>query len=141
MSDRIEGRVIKISRPAESVYMLFADLSSFARAIPAEAVDKYELKLTGESVTGKAYGFELGMRVAERTPFSKVVYKQSEQTPIEFLLSANFVSLSPGSCDFQLVMDVELPLMYKMMLGGKLQEVVDKLTDNIEAGFNMGVGL
>ena len=141
MSDRIEGRVIRISRPAESVYMLFADLSSFAQAIPAEAADKYELKLTGESVTSKAYGFELGMRIAERTPFSKVVYRQSEQTPIEFLLSANLAALSPGSCDFQLIMDVEMPLMYKMMLGSKLQEVVDKLTDNIEAGFNMGAGL
>ena len=140
MSDRIEGRVKRISKPAESVYMIFADFSCFMKAIPADVIDKYELKFTSESITGRAYGFEMGIKIVERTPFSKVVYKQSEQTPVEFTLLTNITTLSPEMCNFQLIMETDLPPIYKMMLGNKLQEVVDKLTDNIEAAFNMGAG-
>jgi len=141
MSDRIEGRTVQISRPAEAVYMLFSDFSHYTKIISTEAIGKYELKFTEETIVGKAYGFELGMQIAEKTPFSCVVYKQYGKTPIEFSLFVNIMAHTPGICDFQLIMDTELPGIYKMMLGGKLQAVVDKLTDSIEAGFNTGVGL
>jgi len=141
MSDHIEGRVVRISRPAESVYMLFSDFSHFTKAIPADTIGKYELRFTEETIIGKAYGFELGMQIVERTPFSKVAYKQYGSMPIEFSLTVNIIDITPETCDFQLIMDAELPGIYRMMLGSKLQEVVDKLTDNIEAGLNMGFGL
>jgi|GEM_PF-2181662 hypothetical protein len=140
MSDCVEGRIVRISRPAEAVYMVFSDFSHFTRFISADIMEKYELKIGEETVIGKAYGFELGMQIAERTPFSGIVYKQYGRMPIEFSLAVNITTLAPGTCDFQLILETELPGIYKMMLGNKLQEVVDKLTDNIEAGFNMGVG-
>ena len=141
MSDRIEGRIVRILRPAEAAYMLFSDFSYYTRILSAEVIEKYELKFTEETIVGKAYGFELGMHIAEEIPFSHVLYKQYGRMPIEFSLAVNITTLAPGTCDFQLIMETELPGIYKMMLGNKLQEIVDKLTDNIEAGFNMGMGL
>ena len=141
MSDRIEGRIVRILRPAEAAYMLFSDFSYYTRILSAEVIEKYELKFTEETIVGKAYGFELGMQIAEKIPFSRVLYKQYGRMPIEFSLAVNITTLAPGTCDFQLIMETELPGIYKMMLGNKLQEIVDKLTDNIEAGFNMGMGL
>ena len=121
--------------------MLFSDFSHFRGVISAEAIEKYELRFTEETVIGRAYGFELGVHITEKTPFSRVGYKQYGRMPIEFSLVANIVTIAPGTCDFQLILDTELPGIYKMMLGNKLQEVMDKLTDNIEIVFNMNVGL
>jgi hypothetical protein len=43
-------------------------------------------------------------------------------------------SISPMESSFNLELNAELSGMFKMMLGGKLQEVVDKITDELEKG-------
>ena len=46
----------------------------------------------------------------------------------------NIESVSPTESLFNLELNAELSGMFKMMLGGKLQEAVDKITDELEKG-------
>ncbi|MDP3453231.1 MAG: hypothetical protein Q8R90_09775 [Bacteroidales bacterium] len=131
-NSHIEGRVVRISRPASSLYSLFSDLTNFTRNLPQDMRDKADIKSTPDTLVASVQGFEIGMKVCERSPFTYVKYDHYGSTPIPFAITVNLNDLGNGSCDFQLIMDTQLSGMFKMMLGGKLQEVVDKITDEIE---------
>jgi len=80
----------------------------------------------------------VGVRVVERTPFSRVVIGQGEGTPLNFNITACFDTIdipdNPNvDCQtgFHIEMDIELPGMLKMMIGGKLQGFLDEVTDMI----------
>lgn len=77
------------------------------------------------------------MKVSERTPFSTIRYSSLETSPLPFSFTIKLDNIATGVTDFQLIMDSELSGMLKMMVGGKLQEVVDKVTDQIESAMNM----
>jgi carbon monoxide dehydrogenase subunit G len=134
---KTEGRVIRIARPAEVLYSIFSDLTNFTDNVPPEMLGNAEVQSTPNTIVGKVQGFEVGLEIKNRKPFSKIEYSQYGATPIAFDLSINLETLSPGTTDLQIILETELSGMYKMMLGSKLQEVVDKITDQLEQA--MGV--
>lgn len=133
----IEGRIVRISQPAQVLYSMFIDLTNFTRNLPQEMLLDAKVKATPNTITGKVKGFEVGMHITEQTPFTQVKYEQYGSTPIPFTFTINLESLGVNTTDFQLKMDTELPGIYKMMIGSKLQEVVDKITDQLETA--MGI--
>ncbi|HCT94515.1 MAG: hypothetical protein A2X19_06580 [Bacteroidetes bacterium GWE2_39_28] len=131
-STHIEGRVVRIARPVEVLFAVFTDLTNFTKNIPPEMAGKADLTTTPDTLVARAQGMELGVKIAERTPFSRIVYEQYGNSPFPFSFTINLDSPDPSHTDFQLVMDTELSGMFKMMLGGKLKEIVDRVTDQIE---------
>jgi hypothetical protein len=128
----IEGRVVRIARPADVLYSLFTDLTNFTRNFPADMQDKADVRATPDTLLATVQGFEVGIKICERTPFTRIRYEQYGSTPIPFTFTVLLNDLGTGTSDFQLIMDSELSGMFKMMLGGKLQEIVDKVTDGVE---------
>lgn len=128
----IEGRVVRIARPADFLYSLFTDLTNFTRNMPSDMMDKANLEATPDTLLAKVQGFEIGMKICERTPFNRIRYEQYGSSPIPFTFTVLLNDLGTGTSDFQLIMDYELSGMFKMMLDGKLQEIVDRVTDELE---------
>lgn len=159
----IEGRVVRVARPADILYSLFTDLTNFTRKMPADISninadssninadipnmpdipadmrnmladmqDKADVRATPDTLLAKVQGFEVGIKICERTPFTRIRYEQYGSTPIPFTFTVLLNDLGTGTSDFQLIMDSELSGMFKMMLGGKLQEIVDKVTGGVE---------
>lgn len=128
----IEGRIVRIARPDTVLYSLFENLTNFTQNMPADMLSQAHIKATPNTLIAKVKGFEIGMHVTERTPFTQIKYEQYGATPIPFMFTVKLESMGPNTTDFQLIMDTELSGIYKMMLGGKLQEVVDKITDQLE---------
>jgi len=133
----IEGRIIRIARPASVLFSIFTDLTNFTQNLPDHMLSDAQVETTPDTLVAKVKGIEIGMHVTERTPFTQVKYQQYGATPIPFNFTINLESISASTTDFQLIMDTELSGIYKMMLGNKLQEVVDKITDQIET--TMGI--
>ena len=117
------GRKVKVNQPAQAIYALFADLRHFAQNLPEDIKGKSDITFQG---------FELGIKVEERNPFTYVRYVQYGSTPVNFDFWVRIEALSDSSCELFLELDAQLGTMMKMMLGGKLQEAVDKLTDELE---------
>ncbi len=134
---QIEGRIVRIARPAEVLYSVFSDLTNFSQNLPAELASKAEINCTPNTIVAKVQGFELGLEVTERRPFKMVRYAQYGASPFTFSITVSLEEISLNTTDFQLKMETELSGIYKMMLGGKLQEAIDKITDQIEQ--SMGV--
>ncbi len=129
----IDGRVVRIAHPPVTLYSLFTDLTNFTRNFPAEMREKADISTTPDTLLAKVQGFEIGMRISERVPYSLVKYEQYGSSPIPFEFTVKLTDVGNGSCEFQLTMDSELSGMFKMMLECKLREMVDKVTDGIES--------
>ncbi len=128
------GRTVKIQQPASQIFAIFSDLTNFTKSLPADIGKKADIHSTSDTLTGKVQGFEIGIKVAERVPFSLIRYEQYGKSPFPFNFIMRIESISPTECLFNLELNAELSGMFKMMLGGKLQEAVDKITDELEKG-------
>ena len=128
----ITGKTVLIDRqPAVLLSALVANL-------PEDK--KNMVTATADTISASFQGMNFGMKVAERVPFSSVSFTQAEGTPIDFSIKAFFDAVDDPSrpeadckTNFHIELSAQLGFMLKMMLGGKLQGLVDKLTDTVAA--------
>ncbi|OJV19908.1 MAG: hypothetical protein BGO30_07480 [Bacteroidetes bacterium 41-46] len=127
------GRQIRVSRPASELFAIFSDLTNFTRGLPKEQLDKAEVVASADSIRGKMQGFEIGIKVGEKIPFSVVKYESFGPSPIPFRIYVRIEDAGALESLFNIEIEAELSGMFKMMLGGKLQEAVNQLTDRLES--------
>lgn len=126
------GRQIKVSRPASELFAVFSDLTNFTRGLPQEQLVKADVVATSESIRGKLQGMKIGIKIGERIPFTLVKYESFGPSPVPFRIFVRIEDAGALKSLFSLELEAELSGMFKMMLGGKLQEAVDQLTDRLE---------
>lgn len=118
------------------VFELFSDLSRFADKLPEDK--KEQVTLTPDSILTKVQGMEMGVQVVERVAPTLVVLQQYGNVPFAFTINVN-LNPTPEGCTLQLDLDAELNMMFKMMLGSKLKEMVDQFSIQLAAGLNQPI--
>ena len=129
MSEFIQGKTVVINQPSYSLYTIFSDPGRIAGVLPEQYRDK--VSFGEDTVLIHVQGFELGVKVHSRTPFSKVEYEHYGQSPFPFFIAIFMEPASDSTTYFHIELTAELNMMMRMMLGGKLREAVDKITDAI----------
>ena len=136
MSDvtKVTGREVLLKRPPMVLFGLFGDLSLLVQNVPEE----YGGKITADrdSVRIEYKGISLGFVVARREPFSLVELKDDGKSFLNFSVTFHMDPVGLDSTLFHIELAAELNFMMKMMLGNKLQEMVDSITDQIEKAVN-----
>ncbi len=136
MSDvtTVKGREVMLKRPPMVLFGLFSDLSALVQNVPEE----YGGKITADrdSVHIEYKGINLGFVVERREPFSLVVLKDDGKSFLNFSVAFHMDPMGLDSTLFHIELQTELNFMMKMMLGNKLQEMVDSITDQIEKAVN-----
>jgi hypothetical protein len=134
----IIGKSVLIDRQPAVLYSALGDLNALVANLPEDK--KEMITATQDTISASFQGINFGMKVAEREPFSRVTFTQTDGTPIEFSVKAFFDSVDDPSrpeadvkTNFHIELSAQLGFMMKMMLGGKLQGLVDKLTDTLAA--------
>ncbi len=135
MNTEVKSKHGKIPCSPSELYMRFTDMRNFTQAVPEDMKGKVELTADFDKLTAVVQGFSIGVRVADRQPYSKIVY-EDDGAPFKFELSLSFgeVEGEPGKTDFSIVAGAELNTMMKMMLKPKIQEALDKLVDGLSTG-------
>lgn len=118
------------------VFELFTDLSRFADKLPEDK--KEQVTLTPDSILTKVQGMEMGVQVVQRVAPTLVVLQQYGNVPFSFTINVN-LNPTPEGCTLQLDLDAELNMMFKMMLGGKLKELVNQFSAQLAAGLNQPI--
>ncbi len=122
----------QILRPAEQIY---AAISRFDNLTPALADKVEEWQATEDRCSFKAKGFLVKLRMEERIPAKQVKIVGDEGgVPIDFTFWIQLQSVSENDTRMRLVLHAELNMMMKMMIGGKLQEALDKIAEGIAMG-------
>ena len=128
------GKKAQVSQPAERVFTAFTDLSNFVKNLPDEHREKVEA--TPDTLVVKANGMELGIQAVERVPYSLIRFEQYGTALFPFTIWIHIGEEEGGASSLQLQLQAELNMMLKMMIGPKLQEGIDKVTDQFAAGLN-----
>lgn len=130
----IKGKEILLNKPAVTIYGLFTDLRRFTENIPEQYKD--QVTTTEDSIVFSYGGVNLGIKTDQKVPFSLISFKDDGQSPFPFSIRFMMTAVGLDSTLFHIEVDAELNVMMKMMLGNKLQEMVDTLTDNMETIMN-----
>ena len=120
------GAVLK--RP-EELYMLFCDMRNFGNMVP----EQYKECVTADydNISISYQGVTISVRVDERVPYS-IIRLGSAQSPVEFVAALHFdPATEPGRTDFYIRLDANLNFMMKAMIGGKIQQGLDKIVDSL----------
>ena len=120
-----------VSKAPYELYMAFVDMRNFIQFLPEEK--KADVNADYDSIHAMVQGFNIGVRVKERVPYSRIEI-QDDGAPFKFFLTVHFDAASdPYKTDFQIVVDAELNFMMKALLGGKIKDALDKVVDSLVA--------
>lgn len=124
----------QILRPAEQIY---AAISRFDHLTPAlqERVDEWQAD--EERCSFKVKGFTVRLRMEERVaPKHVKIVGDEGGVPVDFAFWIQLHEAGPCDTRLRLVLHAELNMMMKMMIGGKLQEALDRLSEGIAQAMN-----
>ena len=129
----VTGKTVAIRQPAHLLYAAFSDLRNFVERLPEDK--KQGIKATQDTIEGTVKGISTGVKIVERTPFSHIRitdFSESGAPPIfPFELNLYFAVRDEQTTDFHMELNAELSFMFKVMIGGKLQEGIDKITEQL----------
>ena len=119
----------QILRPAEQIY---AVISRFDNLTPAVAGRVEEWQADEDSCSFKAKGFTVRLRMEEReAPKHVKVVGDEGGLPMDFAFWIQLHKVSETDTRMRLVLHIELNMMMKMMIGGKLQDAIDQIAEGI----------
>ena len=131
MGVQIKSKRAIVSKAPYELYMVFTDMSNFVRFLPEER--KADVTADYDSLHATVQGFNIGVRISSRTPYSRIDFAD-DGAPFKFTLSMHFEPASdPYKTDYQICLDADLNFMMKKLLGSKLQDALDKVVDAIAA--------
>src|SRR5574344_2183548 len=130
---QVKGKVIQVNGPADASYSIFADMNNLVKNLPEDK--KKGVKTTEDTIEGTFQGFSMGLKIVERLPFSSVSYEQFGNSPCQFKLVRFGDAVDVAVTEFHLELDAELNFMLKTIIGGKIQELLDKLTEGLSMSF------
>ena len=131
MAVEIKSKRTVVSKAPHELYMAFVDMRNFVNLLPEDK--KEGVTADYDSIHAEVQGFNIGVKVTDRIPYSKIEYAD-DGAPFHFTLKMHFDPASdPYKTDFQIVLDADLNFMMKTILGSKLKDGLDKVVDGLAA--------
>ncbi len=139
-----ESEIKKLNTSSEKVFELFSNLSNLEKALKiakeqeGKDIDKHlkDITFDNDSIRAKSHGVgEIGLRIIEREP-NKTIKFETENAPVQANLWIQFVEKSETDTRMKLTIKADIPKMIKMMVGGKIQDGINKIADAIELAVN-----
>ena len=134
MKTEIKSKHATVSRPPYMLYMAFVDMRNFSQFLPEDKRNEVQLEADYDSVHAVVQGFNVGVKVVERVPYSRIDFAD-DGAPFNFAVSMHFDAVpgDPEKTDFSVEVHAELNMMMKMMLSSGIQEALDKMVDGMAA--------
>ena len=127
---KFESSVKQIPYPVENVYRNISDLSNLERVrdrIPEDKLQEFEFDSDSVQVSVAPVG-TIKLRIIEREE-NKCVKFETEQSPIPFNLWIQVLPVNETESKMKVTVKADIPFMLKGMVGGPLQEGVEKIAD------------
>lgn len=124
------SKPVTVNHPIEEIYSKVSNLGAFQQrleTLPQEAKEKLgDVRFTNDSIiiNAPAVG-EIKFNVVERVSPS-LVRLSAENSPVPFGIAIKLAEAAAGATTVGAYIDVEIPMMLKPLIGGKMQEAADK---------------
>ena len=123
-----------VSKAPYELYMAVTDLRNILNMLPQDK--KEGVTADFDSIHATVQGFNIGVRVIERSPYNLIRLKD-DGAPFSFNIELHFDPTAYSSQTlFHIVVDAELNFMMKTLLGSKIQTALDKIADSLADASN-----
>lgn len=123
-----------VSKAPYELYMAVTDLRNILNMLPHDK--KEGVTADFDSIHATVQGFNIGVRVIERSPYNLIRLKD-DGAPFSFNIELHFDPTAYSSQTlFHIVVDAELNFMMKTLLGSKIQTALDKIADSLADASN-----
>ena len=120
-----------VSAPQMALFMAFTDMRNFVNMLPEDK--KQGVTADFDTLRGNVSGFDIGVRITAREPY-KYIEIQDDGAPFHFTMSLHFEPAGEANkTDFSIVVEAELNMMLKIMIGNKINEALDSIVDSLVA--------
>ena len=131
--EKYESHQVRILRPAALIYRILADFSNFTPILRDKVED---WQADADSCSFKVKGFTARLRIVEREENKLIKVTGEEGSPFHFFFWLQLHPVEEMDTRMRLVLHIELNMMMKMMIGGKIREALDQIADKIAESFN-----
>ena len=123
-----------VSKAPYELYMAVTDLRNILNMLPQDK--KEGVTADFDSIHATVQGFNIGVRVIERSPYNLIRLKD-DGAPFSLNIELHFDPTAYSSQTlFHIVVDAELNFMMKTLLGSKIQTALDKIADSLADASN-----
>lgn len=132
--EKYESKQQQVHHPASLIYPLISRLDLFSPALQDKVED---WQATPDSCSFKAKGMKICMRIEERVENKHVKIVTDEGgIPLDFAFWVQLKEVAPNDTRIRMVLHADLNMMMMMMLGGKIQDGLDKAVEQLAASLN-----
>lgn len=121
-----------INHPIDLVYLKLSNpqgLSSMIDKLPPEAQEKVkEMTFTPDSITFKAAGSEILLKISEREEPSRIVY-EAVSSPLPFKVTINLKKIEEQLTEGVASIEVNIPVFLKPMVQGPLKQATQRFKE------------
>lgn len=127
---KYESGIKQIPHPQETVYNTLSDLNNIERVkdrIPADKIQGLTFDHDTVSISVPPVG-SITLKIIEREE-PKCIKFETENSPVLFNLWVQLLPVTETTCKMKVTVKADIPVFLKPMVGGKLQDGVDKIAD------------
>ncbi len=130
---KYSGKAVTLPRPITEIYEKISDLGQYSQLIQ-QLSEEHRSKLNGLVIEGDTIKMnapaigQLVFKISDRQAPNHVNFK-AEGAPVPLNLCVNLKEEEPGKTSITPAIDIDLPMMLKPLIGGKIQEAADKFGD------------
>lgn len=127
---KIESQKTLINNSSEKIYNFLSDFNNFSKLMPEQVINwKSDEKECSFTIKGMV---DIKMEIAEKNPYSKIVYKSPKGFTLDFNLICEIEKIDENKCNAKLHFESELSPVLKMMVETPLQNFVDILIKKLK---------
>ncbi len=128
---KIESEKVEINNSAAAIFNYLSDFNNFEKLMPPQVTNWTS---TSEDCSFTINGMAtIGMKIIEKTPFTKITISSNGKVPFEFKLFVLLTEKDATNCLGQLTFESDMNQMIKMMvekpLGNFFNMLAQKMKD------------
>lgn len=134
MSSKYESSIKQIPYPQDKVYETLSNLENIEKVrdrIPADKLNDLTFDRDSVSVSVPPVG-SITLGIIEREE-PKCVKFEARNSPVPFNLWIQILPVTDTTSKMKVTVKADIPMFLKPMLGGKLEDGVDKIADALAA--------
>ncbi len=126
----IKSDTVTIKNNAQNIYYFLGDFNNFEKLMPEQVINWHA---TPDSCSFTIKGMtDLGMKMKEKTEFSKIIWASDGKAPFEFTLESDLQDRDDNSTEVNLIFNADLSPMLKILAMRPLQNFLNMLTGKLK---------
>ncbi|MEE1070614.1 MAG: SRPBCC family protein [Paludibacteraceae bacterium] len=132
MSDtKYESKIVSSTASAEQIYRVFSNLKNVERVkdlIPKDKIQEMEISENQIRIKVDGLGQKITIGIVDRIENDTIKFGL-EGIPMDANFWVQLKQLSENDTRIKLTLKADIPMMFKMMIGNKLQQGLDQAAD------------